>query len=427
MSYPWAKLLPPSCKDYESYQTKLGAFSPRWNDAKARAVGTTVFLKGAQRLRDRQLDVSTREVLHDPSAFPPFRRAMEECGPRLWQYAVMHNAAMGLRSNPWLSALVAEVPVNSSATLRGLLVIRPEHGGMGNVLRIISQYTLLGVLLRRTVCIELEGRLYAQFHPFAHSPVLDWTCRGLDTAAISSHVIHVSKKNGSVAMLSQLFGATDTATQLSNFEVVRICADSTRMEPKLLRNPHLRAKQLVPQGRSASACVRQLFFQPTKRTLAELQAYLDELRFPRSYAAAHLRFGDSQMVGLTEALDVRVQPTHKDKLFRCVLARLGGASVHNSSYFIATDNAGTIPELLQRSSMRAVIVPGTSLHTGAWASAIQGRHHLSNEAGLQKVWLDHFLLSLGNSLLVSSGGRLSSFAEEAEARRTWRTGIVRCR
>ena len=218
--------------------------------------------------------------------------------------------------------------------------------------------------------------------------------------------------------------------QHSAFELVRIHADSTRVEPVLLSNPFLRAKQLVPRGRSAGACVRQLLLQPTKQTLGALSLYLNRLAFPRPYAAAHIRLGDSQMVGLGGAADLRVRSSHHNKLFQCVLARLMGSSEHSnaSTFFVATDNAEIVPELLQRSRMRAVFVPGTPVHTGAWAQTQLARSHRTNNVeGLQKVWLDHFLLSLGNGRLVSSGGRLSSFAEEAAARHTRFRGIIRCR
>ena len=360
--------------------------------------------------------------------FAPYRLAMEECGSGLLEYAALHSAVTGMHSNH-------RKPEHASASLHGVLVIKPEHGGMGNVLRIIGQYALLGVLLGRLVCLELDDQdprfpsavsLRAQIHPFAHSPALDWRCLGVPTRSANAYVMHVSKRNSSVSELLHYFGSCDVKKDLSAFELVRIHADSTRVEPVLLSNPYLGAKQLVPRGRSAGACVRQLFLQPTKQTHAALSLYLNRLPFPRPYAAAHIRLGDRQMAGLGSTADLRVQPSHHNKLFQCVLARLMGASeqLNASTYFIATDNAEIIPELLQRSRMRAIFVPGTVVHTGAWASEVQ---RVNNVEGLQKVWLDHFLLSLGNGLLVSSGGRLSSFSEEAAARHTRSRGIVRCR
>jgi len=363
------------------------------------------------------------------AAFAPYRLAMEECGSALLDYATLHNAVTGMRSSHTLRK-----PEHVSASLRGVLVVKPEHGGMGNVLRIIGQYALLGVLLRRVVCLELDYQdprfpsadsMHAQIHPYAHSPVLDWRCLGVPMRSSTAHVIHVTKRNNSG--LLNYFGSIDLEKDLSAFELVRIHADSTRVEQVLLSNPFLRAKQLVPRGRSAGACVRQLLLQPTKQTLDALSLYLNRLPFPRPYAAAHIRLGDSQMAGLGGAADLRVRPTHHNKLFQCVLARLMGSSEQSnaSTYFVATDNAEIVPELLQRSRMRAVFVPGTPVHTGAWAQVHSYRSN--NVQGLQKVWLDHFLLSLGNGQLVSSGGRLSSFAEEAAARHTRFRGIIRCR
>ena len=365
------------------------------------------------------------------AAFAPYRLAMEECGSGLLDYAALHNAVTGRSSH------TPRKPDHASVSLHGVLVIKPEHGGMGNVLRIIGQYALLGVLLRRVVCLELDHQdprfpstdsMQAQIHPFAHSPVLDWRCLGVPTRSSTAHVIHVTKRNNSE--LLNYFGSIDVEKDLSAFELVRIHADSTRVEPVLLSNPFLRAKQLVPRGRSAGACVRQLLLQPTKQTLDALSLYLNRLAFPRPYAAAHIRLGDSQMVGLGGAADLRVRSSHHNKLFQCVLARLMGSSEHSnaSTFFVATDNAEIVPELLQRSRMRAVFVPGTPVHTGAWAQTQLARsHRINNVEGLQKVWLDHFLLSLGNGRLVSSGGRLSSFAEEAAARHTRFRGIIRCR
>ena len=367
------------------------------------------------------------------AAFAPYRLAMEECGSGLLDYAALHNAVTGVHSNH-----TRRKSEHASASLHGVLVVKPEHGGMGNVLRIIGQYALLGVLLGRLVCLELDDQdprfpsavsLHSQIHPFAHSPALDWRCLGVPTRSANAYIMHISKRNSSVPELLHYFGSSDVKKNLSAFELVRIHADSTRVEPMLLSNPYLGAMQLVPRGRSAGACVRQLFLQPTKQTLAALSLYLNRLPFPRPYAAAHIRLGDRQMAGLGAADDLRVQPSHHNKLFRCMLARLMGASeqMNASAYFIATDNAGIVPELLQRSRMRAIFVPGTVVHTGAWASEVHSHGRVSNVEGLQKVWLDHFLLSLGNGLLVSSGGRLSSFSEEAAARHTRSRGIIRCR
>ena len=242
------------------------------------------------------------------AVFAPYRVVMEECGDGLLDYAALHNAVTGMRSSH-----TRRKPEHASASLHGVLVIKPEHGGMGNVLRIIGQYALLGVLLRRVVCLELDYQdprfpsadsMQTQIHPFAHSPVLDWRCLGVPTRSSTAHVIHVTKRNNSELLhYLHYFGSIDVKKNLSAFELVRIHADSTRVEPVLLSNPFLGAEQLVPRGRSAGACVRQLFLQPTKQTLAALSLYLNRLPFPRPYAAAHLRLGDSQMEVLISDLE----------------------------------------------------------------------------------------------------------------------------
>jgi len=157
------------------------------------------------------------------AAFAPYRLAMEECGSGLLNYAALHNAVTGHSSH------TPRKP--DHASLHGVLVVKPEHGGMGNVLRIIGQYALLGVLLRRVVCLELDHQdprfpsadsMQAQIHPFAHSPVLDWRCLGVPTRSSTAHVIHVTKRNNSE--LLNYFGSIDVEKDLSAFELVRIHA-----------------------------------------------------------------------------------------------------------------------------------------------------------------------------------------------------------
>jgi hypothetical protein len=447
VSFPWARLLPESCDGYEDIEAARSPLTRlQASGNKAHAPGSPLFLREStadERPPPTRISIPQERaptwwaaVKQEDDArakgeagdggvlkFAPFNDAMGVCGQTFLQYAVAHNAITGMKSPKWLSQRHPE----KALTLRGVLLVEPQHGGMGNVMRILSQYALLGVLLRRLVCFRLGSELHAMIFPFMRSPLLDWTCpAGIATNATRDE-INVSKQ-GTLSFYAKFFADIDIRHHFANVDVLHIRADSSEVASLLLGN-----RYLVPRGTPNSAtllpsCIRQLFFQPTQRTLTALTPFLELLHFPQPYAAAHLRMGDKHMEHIKLALhseqepgaatrlvtDQRVRPTHKKYTFNCFR---GFRDRVNATLFISSDSSDLLPAIKQELGGNVVFVPGTSVHTGNWVTvAHRDSVSITTVESVQKVWVDFLLLSLQRLGIITSGGRLSSFTSEAHAR-----------
>ena len=92
-----------------------------------------------------------------PPTWPHFEAAMSGCDSHLLSYAAAHQAFAG--SAPTGAAAWLQRQQPRPLTLHGALVVVPEHGGIGNVMRVFGQYAILGVLLHRAVFFELTTTL----------------------------------------------------------------------------------------------------------------------------------------------------------------------------------------------------------------------------------------------------------------------------
>lgn len=364
---------------------------------------------------------------------------MKACAPAILGYAAAHQEySRWAYSHPAPEGAAEWLREQNPPRLelRGALVVAPDTGGIGNVMRILGQYAVLGVLLQRAVFFELSPALREQLQPFMGSPLINWRAPpalqsgsrtwnasgGVQDVYVQKHVRYdpafPSCPNGTIYHYLRLFGTANVSAHFTA-PVVRVIADSSRVLPDLLRNPHLfdRAPFQLHERHTLASCVRQLFMQPTRRTVAAAEPYLRMLRFPQPYKSVHLRLGDVYMghrddVALNLSVsDRRVRPDRIKRLLTCVESRVGGANV--SSFFVATDAEFVELELRRRFGTHVVLTVGITIHN----MNNNIRHNASlTKVSMQKVWLDFFLLSLGRNATIASGGRLSSFAEEAFTR-----------
>lgn len=371
---------------------------------------------------------------------------MKACDASLLGYAAAHHSFSGAAPPGASEWLRSQQP--PPLTLRGTLLVAPDDGGVGNVMRVLAQYAVLGVLLQRAVYFELSETLREQFLPFLSSPLLSWVPPvGSRANPEELHEVFVSKykgfpqgehpdpaflnKQGSNATIYyylRLFESANLSAHLTA-PVVRVKTDSSRVLPAILRNRYLSAQTpaLRHNRHSFAACVSHLFLQPSQRTLGVAQPYLQRLHFPQPYRVVHLRLGDIFMTNrdpqyYKPAKDQRVRGFHQvNQITTCVAARLKNAS---GTFFLATDADSVVPQLRSRFGPQLVLTDGTAIHNRN--NALKGK--ATWQAAIQKVWLDFFLLSLGRSLVITGPGRLSSFVEEAFARNVLQAGarMVRC-
>ena len=212
---------------------------------------------------------------------------LERCGRFCIQYVTLHNRISRQAESPRSRLLEVDCVTYSC-------------GGLGNILLTLSQWAFLAYLTDRAIVYRLPPSY--RFHTWLSSPFFAHTAppeRAFPYTYAGSFIQTMVMRRGDdleqVQRRLELLRTKEPSSLLKPPLVV-VRPDTVLIVPELLKNRHVQERLTrdgFPFGNFSSHEVANILLamlvQPTVALWTRVSSHLDELRYPDTYRACHVR------------------------------------------------------------------------------------------------------------------------------------------